>query len=178
MRSQTLFFLSICSLLIALIIFQYTVEHSRHTSWSLKESEVVKERGWFAIKLNTDPVLYMNNFKSLRERFPLSCLPSIREGDLIHITFTKTKCVHRRLKLSARIRLALNIPLSINHDSLIDLTEIAGVGPSLATQLIKNRPWAKVSEMVRLRGIGQKRLQKMQALLTTHLPRFVWSKEE
>jgi hypothetical protein len=178
MRSQILFFLSTCSLLISLIIFQYTLEQPHQTSWSIKDSEIVKERGWFGIKLNTDPVLYMNNFRSLRERFLISCLPSIREGDLIHITFTKTKCVHKKSKLSGRIRLALNIPLSINHDSLIDLTEIAGVGPSLAKQLIKNRPWTHVSEMVRLRGIGQKRLQKMQALLTTHPPQLIWSKKE
>ena len=52
--------------------------------------------------------------------------------------------------------------VEINTASLEQLDEIMGIGPALAQRIIEARPFASIDDLLRVKGIGEKTLQKIK----------------
>ena len=52
--------------------------------------------------------------------------------------------------------------MEINTASLEQLDEITGVGPVIAQRIIEARPFFSVDDLIRVKGIGEKTLQKIK----------------
>lgn len=52
--------------------------------------------------------------------------------------------------------------IEINMASLEQLDEIIGIGPTLAQRIIDDRPFSSVDDLLRVKGIGEKTLQKIK----------------
>lgn len=178
MHFRLLLILTFGSLFVSLLTLHFTIDNHTHRSWLDSTVNLEKDRAWFALKINAGPALYHNNFETLPKDFPLPCLPKIYEGDLIHIIFNHQNCIYRRYKLTAQQRLALKLRISINHASRKDLRAIPGIGPQLATQIISHRPWTQLSDLKRLKGVGEKRFRKLKHYLQISAAQLLWPTDE
>ncbi len=52
--------------------------------------------------------------------------------------------------------------VDINHASVVELETLPGVGPAMAARIIAGRPYSKVEDLKRVKGIGDKTLEKLQ----------------
>ena len=52
--------------------------------------------------------------------------------------------------------------IDINTASLEELDKIYGVGPTIAQRIIETRPFTSVDDLIRVKGIGEKTLQKIK----------------
>jgi competence protein ComEA len=61
-------------------------------------------------------------------------------------------------------------PVDVNKASVEQLTEIPGIGASLATRIVEFReehgPFKRVDELLKVRGIGEKSLEKIRPHVT------------
>jgi len=57
--------------------------------------------------------------------------------------------------------------IDINHASAEALETLPGVGPAMAQRIIAARPYSKIEEIKRVRGIGDKTFQKLKPYITT-----------
>jgi competence ComEA-like helix-hairpin-helix protein len=53
--------------------------------------------------------------------------------------------------------------IDINSASLEKLQELNGVGPVYAERIIEGRPFEEVSELIQIKGIGEKTLEKIKS---------------
>lgn len=73
-----------------------------------------------------------------------------------------------KILLSAAVLLILPVlvlavdKIDINSSSALELEELAGVGPVLAQRIIDARPFSSVDDLIRVKGIGEKTLQKIK----------------
>lgn len=60
--------------------------------------------------------------------------------------------------------------VDVNHASAADLQSVPGIGKSLAQRIIdfreKNGPFAKVDDLLKVQGIGEKSLERLRPYLT------------
>ncbi|HXI02910.1 MAG TPA: helix-hairpin-helix domain-containing protein [Candidatus Saccharimonadales bacterium] len=60
--------------------------------------------------------------------------------------------------------------IDINHATAEELQQLPGVGPSLAQRIVdfreKNGPFGSVDELLKVRGIGEKSLERFRHLVT------------
>lgn len=70
----------------------------------------------------------------------------------------------------ARLRLTLGQPLNLNQATAEELEVLPGIGPSLARRVVEHRlrhgPFARVSDLGQVRGIGARALDRLRPLLT------------
>ncbi len=52
--------------------------------------------------------------------------------------------------------------ININSASLIELQKLNGIGPTYAQRIIDSRPFNSVDELIKVKGIGEKTLQKIK----------------
>ena len=57
-------------------------------------------------------------------------------------------------------------PIDVNQASRDMLTQLPGIGPVLAEKIIEGRPYNDLGELTRIRGIGEKTLQRIEHALT------------
>ncbi|MDH3975647.1 MAG: helix-hairpin-helix domain-containing protein [Deltaproteobacteria bacterium] len=66
--------------------------------------------------------------------------------------------------------LILGLPINVNNASVQDLTAISGIGPKTAAAIVnyreKNGPFNTLPDLIKVKGIGKKRLAKMERFLT------------
>ena len=65
----------------------------------------------------------------------------------------------------ARLR-AFEVPLDPNRAPAAELESIDGIGPNLAARIVAGRPYRGVEELVRVRGIGARRLNALAPRLS------------
>lgn len=67
-------------------------------------------------------------------------------------------------------RLVIGLPLDVNRASARELAFVPGLGARLAEALVRDRdrngPFASVEDVMRVRGIGPKKLEKARPALT------------
>ena len=137
----------------------------------------IHDRAWFALKLNADPVLYLNSLSDLLKKVPAHCLGTFSEGDQIKIIMNSITCRFSKSRLNGKIHRALGIAISINHASVNDLLSVPKIGPKLAQKIIDHRPYSTLEDLLSLSGVGHKRLAQIRSYLTTYLSRRLWSTE-
>jgi hypothetical protein len=57
----------------------------------------------------------------------------------------------------------LELPVDLNHAALDELAGLPGIGPITAARIIAARPFAHVDELLRVEGIGPRRLADLRA---------------
>jgi len=53
-------------------------------------------------------------------------------------------------------------PIEINTAPLLQLEDLAGIGPSLGQRIIDGRPYSSLEGLLKVKGIGEKTLQKIK----------------
>jgi competence ComEA-like helix-hairpin-helix protein len=68
----------------------------------------------------------------------------------------------------AEPRLAIKAPkrVSVSEASVEELAAVDGLNVKLAQAIVRARPFASLKDLMRVRGIGEKMLQKLRAQLT------------
>jgi competence ComEA-like helix-hairpin-helix protein len=70
----------------------------------------------------------------------------------------------------APVRLAaLELPVDLNRASLDELASLDGVGPKLAERIWAARPFVTVDELLRVKGLGKSRIERLRRRLTVRL---------
>ena len=57
-------------------------------------------------------------------------------------------------------------PIDINTASQEALESLPGIGPTMARRIIQGRPYASVEDLLRVKGIGEARLEKLRPYIT------------
>ena len=135
------------------------------------------EQAWFALKLNADPILYLNSISTLLKKVPINCLKTFYEGDLLNIIITSRSCEFSRTPLDGKTHRALDLGISINLSTKSDLMSVPHIGPKLAQKIIEHRPYKNLDDLLDLSGVGLKRLAFLKPFLTCDEPRKLWSKK-
>jgi competence protein ComEA len=67
-----------------------------------------------------------------------------------------------------RVAPVLELPglVNLNFASTDELESLPGIGPKIAQQIVDDRPYAKVEDLLRVKGIGPATLAKIQDLVT------------
>ena len=58
--------------------------------------------------------------------------------------------------------------VDLNTATASELQSVSGIGPILATEIIKGRPYKKVDDLLRISGVGQKLLEKIRPALVVN----------
>lgn len=189
MRQERLFISFLLSLCCSLITLRYSLnqslfddsmhklyaEHANSANSSQYTLVDLNRHAWFALKLNSDPIIYLNTLKDLLKRVPTYCLEDFYQGDLLSITVSTKACRFARSSLSGRTHKALGLPISLNKASLKDLVAVPRIGPKLAHKMIENRPYQQLDDLLKLPGIGRKRLAQIRTYLTIKPAQKLWS---
>jgi competence protein ComEA len=57
---------------------------------------------------------------------------------------------------------ALSLPIDVNTASERELSSLPGIGPVIARAIVAERPFASVDALIRVKGIGPKRLARIR----------------
>ena len=61
-------------------------------------------------------------------------------------------------------------PVDVNTASVADLEAVPGIGKSLAARIVefreKNGPFSRVDDLIKVRGVGEKSLERLRPHLT------------
>lgn len=64
----------------------------------------------------------------------------------------------------------VHYPINLNTASAKDLAELPDIGPKLAAAIVAGRPYKTVDDVVKVKGIGPKTLEKMRDKVTVGDP--------
>jgi competence ComEA-like helix-hairpin-helix protein len=67
--------------------------------------------------------------------------------------------------VTGSIRRLFGLPIDINDADAETLTSLPGIGPSRAQAIVDGRPYVTVSDLMRVPGVGAKRLAKIRHLI-------------
>ena len=56
-------------------------------------------------------------------------------------------------------------PVDVNRDTLEQIATLPEVGPEIAKRIVEGRPYSKVDDLLKVKGIGPKTLEKMKPRL-------------
>lgn len=65
----------------------------------------------------------------------------------------------------------LGVPVDVNAGAKQDLESLRGVGPVVAQRIVDGRPYARVEDLDRVKGIGAKTLAAMRPRVVLDPPR-------
>lgn len=90
----------------------------------------------------------------------------LKKGDALYIS----KGPIQRSTMRGGTLLLLGLPINVNLATIEDLTAISGVGPKTAEAIVafreKNGPYRSLLDLIKVKGIGKKRLSEMKKFLT------------
>ena len=88
----------------------------------------------------------------------------LRGGDRVAPDGTRSRMAPTRLALFA-------VPIDVNGSTLDELASLPGIGTGLASRLAAARPYAAVDDLLRVPGIGKRRLAALRSRLIVDEPR-------
>lgn len=94
----------------------------------------------------------------------------IRRGDRVRID----DCTIGVGPMNPRRRLALGMRLDVNTASNATLTAVSGIGPAMARRIVAKRPYTRIEDLERVRGIGPKRRRRFMKSLRIGPERRLW----
>jgi competence ComEA-like helix-hairpin-helix protein len=68
----------------------------------------------------------------------------------------------RRSRMAASRLALLDVPVSLNRATTDELASLDGIGPALAERIVAARPFASVDDVLRVTGIGPRRLASIR----------------
>jgi hypothetical protein len=95
-------------------------------------------------------------------------------GSRLTVTRSASRCLAVMTRLPAKARLRLGLGLDINADSARALEAVPGIGPRTASRIVDGRPYGTRRELLRVRGIGLKRLGDWSRYLRARAPVEAW----
>lgn len=102
----------------------------------------------------------------VRQKFIITKGKALNSGDLLEFTSTEI----RRVRMNGHSLLLFGMPINLNLANADDLTALSGIGNKTAKAIVKfreeNGPFKTISELMRVRGIGSKKLEKIKDKLT------------
>lgn len=102
-----------------------------------------------------------------------ACPPAgpIRRGDRVRIG---PGCQTQVRPMDPRRRLALGIKLDVNRASAHALTAVRGIGRATARRIVAGRPYARLVDLERVRGIGPARRRRFTSSLRPSPAPVLW----
>ncbi|MEZ4453655.1 MAG: helix-hairpin-helix domain-containing protein [Nannocystaceae bacterium] len=96
-----------------------------------------------------------------------SILPLVRSGDALRRGLVCALPEPRRggvgwRRLAPSTLAALEIPIHLNEAGADELEALPGVGPVLARRIVDARPYTRVTDLDRVKGIGPKKLAALR----------------
>jgi competence protein ComEA len=95
---------------------------------------------------------------------------SLSSGAKITVRADKDGYSYRLSEMSSFNRITLGIPVSINRETEEGLTAVPGIGPQLATEIVKERDkrggFKSLEELRTVSGIGQKKYKTILEYVT------------
>lgn len=124
----------------------------------------VDDAGVLTLRCGVDPAL---------ARILQRCPPDapIRRGDRVILS---PDCATTIAPLGAAQRLALGLRIDVNTASSTELQVVSGIGPATARRIVARRPYARLVDLERVRGIGPTRRAALTASLTLARPPLLW----
>jgi competence protein ComEA len=58
------------------------------------------------------------------------------------------------------------VRISINTATALELQQLPGVGPAISQRIVEGRPYGSVDDLLRVRGIGEKTLERLRPFVT------------
>ena len=95
-------------------------------------------------------------------------------GSRLTVTRSASRCRATMTQLPAAARLRLGLGLDINEDSARALEAVPGIGPHTARRIVEGRPYGTRRALLRVRGIGLKRLGDFSRYLRVRAPARAW----
>ncbi len=96
----------------------------------------------------------------------------LEPGD--RVAFREENCVVEPDAMQAPMRLVASLKLNINHVKAKDLALLPGIGPGLSQAIVDYRensgPLTSLDDLLKVRGIGKKRLSGLRNYLTCAKP--------
>ena len=100
---------------------------------------------------------------------PLACAVPVERAGAGVVCLTAEQARGRGVRAGANMppeRLAAwRAPVDVNHATVAELASLDGIGPALAARIVAARPFASVTDVARVRGIGVRRLARLRARL-------------
>ncbi|MCB9545168.1 MAG: helix-hairpin-helix domain-containing protein [Myxococcales bacterium] len=90
----------------------------------------------------------------------------IHPGSRLRVEEGPAGCRTRVTPLPAPLRLALGVPLDVNQATVDELRAVSGLGPALAARVVAGRPYARLADLERVRGVGPVRRARLAPHLT------------
>lgn len=59
-----------------------------------------------------------------------------------------------------------SVKVAVNRADLEELSSLKGIGPKLAARIVAARPFASLSDLARVSGLGLRRVEQLRARLT------------
>ena len=101
-----------------------------------------------------------------------SLCAGLEPGD--RAAFNQEKCVVEKDSMSGAMRLVASLPMDVNRVTATDLTLLKGIGPHLSRAIVDHRDqrgrFTSVDDLIKVRGIGKKRLSGLRKYLTCATP--------
>ena len=91
----------------------------------------------------------------------LETLRKVEKSTILKQTKIKTESNSEKIKVKDFHQL-----VTINTATREELEGIKGIGPVIAGRIIAGRPYERVDELIRVKGIGPKKLKRLRSYLT------------
>lgn len=142
-----------------------------------------EEPCWIAVRINQEPSKFYRISSSQTPQFVTKMTDwgvPFNSTNLAEISCNSTFIISQvdgktleiqQENLSATHRLALGVPLEISRMTRADWEILPGVGPRLAARIDlyrqKNGDFSRLDELLRVRGVGKKRIASWRKFFTT-----------
>ncbi len=172
-------------LMVSLTLYGVLLVSARYPARELPALWGNQEPGTMAVEVAGDPgregIYFLPEETTVENARQITAMPVIRKGDKSEggrvsagsVLAISGRGEVKRGEMDAARRLALGLPININHASEADLVLVPGIGEKTAQRIIQLRKqrggFRELSELMAIPGIKEKRLMRLRKHLTVEL---------